>query len=413
MSRLYNTFEFTGEATFPKDKDRFLTMTESKEYKTFRVNFGIKESSTNCVFVELFGNMKKDGTGVVFSYSKGTEAEKGSQLQIKWNDRLKPEIKDMVADFKKIVIDLTEDEDVKSEIHKIAYEIRSIEYKGEKSEGDITKLKELKAKYDTLAVDRHEFLAEYDAIQFLAENAEKMKDKKFKVKGSFEVTEWKGKFYRKFKVESMELVSNEAKNQLRAKIDIFFDKDSMDDTDFEQDKKVYFNAFVQSYDSKAKKDAFYPQQFVINATKIDTSNQEIMNRINFMKGFFKASNDEVAHLQWEVAVFRGAEKEDIQLEDLTDKQRELIEMGMKTLEDFNKKGMLGKNSEEIRLLCPVLEGEFDEGAVIVDMTPEELVYVTSQDESINDIKSPTKPQTKVVEEKPVEDKEELFKDLFS
>lgn len=411
MARLYNTYEFIGDLVVPKDKDKFIAVTESTDYKNYRLNFGIKESNTNSVFVEMFGSMKKDGNGKVFTFGKSTDTEKGSKLEIPWANRLDAGMIDKVADFKRYRLDLTEDKDIKNELYKLAYEIRTLEYKTERTDAENEKLKTDKSKYTELAKDVHEFIAEFDMIQYIVQNIENLKDKKFKVKGSIDMNEWKGKFYKKFKVESMELMPSDAKNQFKGLIDIFFNNDCVDDRDFETDKKVYVDGFIQSYDSKVKKDLFYPQQFVINASRLDITDPETIKRVNFLKKWFNAKDDEVRHLQWEVSIFRGAEKVELTLEDLTDEQREMVEMNIKTLEDYSKKQMLGKNKDEIRLLAPVIMGEMDKGSLLTDLTPEELIYTTTADENINDIKKDT---PKVEDEKVLEeDKEEMFKDLFS
>lgn len=411
MARLYNTYEFIGDLVVPKDKDKFITVTESTDYKNYRLNFGIKESNTNSVFVEMFGSMKKDGNGKVFTFGKSTDTEKGSKLEIPWANRLDAGMIDKVADFKKYRLDLTEDKDIKNELYKLAYEIRTLEYNSDRTDAENEKLKADKVKYAELGKDIHEFITEFDMIQYIVQNIENLKDKKFKVKGSIDMNEWKGNFYRKFKVESMELMPSDAKNQFKGLIDIFFNNDCVDDRDFETDKKVYVDGFIQSYDSKVKKDLFYPQQFVINASRLDITDPETIKRVNFLKKWFDAKDDEVRHLQWEVSIFRGAEKVELTLEDLTDEQREMVEMNIKTLEDYSKKPMLGKNKDEIRLLAPVIMGEMDKGSLLTDLTPEELIYTTTADENINDIKKDT---PKVEDEKVLEeDKEEMFKDLFS
>lgn len=411
MARLYNTYEFIGDLVVPKDKDKFIAVTESTDYKNYRLNFGIKESNTNSVFVEMFGSMKKDGNGKVFTFGKSTDTEKGSKLEIPWANRLDAGMIDKVADFKKYRLDLTEDKDIKNELYKLAYEIRTLEYKTERTDAENEKLKTDKSKYTELAKDVHEFITEFDMIQYIVQNIENLKDKKFKFKGSIDMNEWKGNFYRKFKVESMELMPSDTKNQFKGLIDIFFNNDCVDDRDFETDKKVYVDGFIQSYDSKVKKDLFYPQQFVINASRLDITDPETIKRVNFLKKWFNAKDDEVRHLQWEVSIFRGAEKVELTLEDLTDEQREMVEMNIKTLEDYSKKPMLGKNKDEIRLLAPVIMGEMDKGSLLTDLTPEELIYTTTADENINDIKKDT---PKVEDEKVLEeDKEEMFKDLFS
>ncbi|EME72242.1 hypothetical protein OZL92_17215 [Bacillus sonorensis] len=412
MSRLYNTFEFIGTLFIPNNKEKFHDITEfDSGWVKHRLNFAIQESKTNSVFVEIEGGYSKSKPNKVFSFSKGTENNKGSKLEIPWEDRLNEETVDMVADFSKIIIDLNEESN-KDKLKELRYKIRGLEIKDDLTDDDKEKLSKLKQEYKELNTNGFEFIHEYDAIQFLSENLEKYKDRKFKIKGDIQYNSWQGRVFRKFSIRSMEIVSNETPSQLRATMDIFFTKDSLDEKDFKEEKKLYIDGYVLSYDNQIKKDRFFPQQLIINAQKLDFDNEMHMKRLELLKSFFKVKGKGVYHLQWEVNIFRGADEIEFTEENLTASQKEMIALGLNTLDDFKPKGgLLGESREENRLIKPILKkkndaNNFTEGAIESTYEVEDLVYVSEEPKNKE---KQEKEETKPTEE----EKEAAFDDLFS
>ncbi|MES9778965.1 hypothetical protein ABWK44_19310, partial [Bacillus velezensis] len=163
MSKLYNTFEFIGNLFISKNKEKFH---EIKEYDSGwvkeRLSFAVQESKTNSVFVEIEGGYSKSKQNKVFSFSKGTENEKGSRLEIPWEDRLKEETVNMVADFSKILINLN-DESTKAKLNELKFKIRGLEMKGSLTEEENKTVSTLKGEYKQLNVNGAEFIHEYDA----------------------------------------------------------------------------------------------------------------------------------------------------------------------------------------------------------------------------------------------------------
>jgi hypothetical protein len=415
MARLYNTFEFVGNVHIPKSRDKFLDVNDSTSgWSGHRLNFGIQESKTNSVFLELYGGYNKAKANKVFSFSKGTENVKGSKLEIPWEDRLEQDTIDMVADFKKVVVDYTTDQELKEQINQLKYDIRNLEYKDELTEDESSKLIELRTKLREVAADRKEFITEYDALIHLSNTLEAYKSHKFRITGRVEFNYWNGKFHRKFKPELIEIVPSDSPSQLRATMDIFFTQDALDEKDFKKEKKLYIDGYVMSYDNQEKKDMFFPQQFIINATKVDMENELHVKRLDFLKNKFKPSKKGVYHLQWLVNIFRGADQVEFTEKDLTASQKEAIEFGLNKFEDFVPKGgVLGESVVENRLVKPVLQkinddNDFTGGAASTDLKEEDLAYVSSTGDSSEKPK-PEKKEEPTVTEKTVDvDLEDLF-----
>lgn len=420
-NRLYNTFNFIGELGIPKDKNKFHEKinTKNPNWDFYKINFGIKESKTNSAFLELFGGYQKDGKGKVYSFSKGKNGEKGSKLEIPWGDRNKESVMDNVADFKKIIIDLETDFEKKKERNKLFYRIVNIEKRENKTEEDKEKLEKYKKEFKEKSDNRHEFITEYDAIQFLAKNLKKYEQYKFRITGSLDLTEYKGNCYKKYIPETIEIVPNDTKNRLSATVDIFFDEDCIDDEDFMEDKKIFINGYLQNYVRDEGDDRFFPQTFIINGTKLDLENEKHMAILDILKGSFKPDDEGYHHLQYEIRVYRGAEKVEFTYEDLTDEQKKYVDCGISSVEDYAPRGgLLGNNVNEFRIVKPILKkvGNFDfkEGALHSGLEEDEFLEKIIQDTSdikYDDIKNEDKEEDIKVgkEEKSTDD---VFNDLF-
>jgi hypothetical protein len=375
------------------------------------LNFAVQETKTNSAFVELQGGFSYVKSNIVMTTGKSTENTQGAKLEIPWSERLKPETVDMVAEFRKVIVDLTTDKELKGKLSQLRYEIRSLEYKDKLTDDEQEKLKSLRDEHREKAVDRHEFIHPYDAIILLSTMLETYKEYKFRITGNVNFSYWNGNFYRTFEPQVIEIVDEDTKPQLRATMDIFFTKGALDEKDFKKDKKIYVDGYVLSRDAAAKKDAFFPQQFVINAQKVDMENEDHVRRLEFLKRKFEVKGKGVNHLQWQVNIFRGAEKVEFTEKDLTPAQKEAIEFGYNKLEDFAPKGgMLGDNIYENRLVKPNLQKvndftDFSNGAIESEFTVEDLEYVPVQQDKK---KEEPKPEPKKEQPKQEVELDDLF-----
>lgn len=400
MAKLYNEFDFIGELGIPRDENRFYEVKDNgKGWEGHRLNFGVKESQMNSVFVELYGGFNKDKNNTVYAFSKGNKENKGGKIEVDWDDRLKPEILDMAADFTKTIVDVETDFDVKSKYIEIGFRIKNLEYEGANTEEEKVELKSLKAEYEQLTQNRHEFLSPYDAIVFMSETLKDIDSNKFRIKGNIKLNEWKGKYYKKYEIKTIEIVPQDYTNQLKTTLNIFFDKDALDEGSFKDDQKIYINAYLQDYDSTTRKDGFYPQTFVINGSKLDMNNENHVKMLDVLKSQFKVKGRTFHNLQWVVNAYRGAEAVEISYDDLTAQQKLMIDTGLSKLSDYAPKGgMFGANLEEMRLVKPILSGSFDNGAIDTGMTEDDfmtLLVKSSADIKYEDLSpkkedSPTK-----------------------
>ena len=79
---------------------------------------------------------------------------------------------------------------------------------------------------------------------------------------------------------------------------------------------------------------------------------------------------------------------------LTDSQREQVELGIKSVDDFRPKGNIyGDRIDEFRLFEPKLEGDYADGVLECDDTAdefEEKIFVPATDETMEEAKKNSK-----------------------
>lgn len=386
MARMYNTFEFTGELGFAKEPLKVKVFDSGWNKHSF--SFAILESKTNKAFISLDAglNVGNGKPNVAYTGTKGLFGEPNSNnVQVPWDDRLNDSIVDSVPDYRKTIIDLSPPNTDKNEYFNIKREIYNLETKENAQQEDKDKLLELYNKAREVLPERKEFINTYDAIQFFNSKLEEFKGKKFKVKGNIEKSHWNGKFYTNFVPSSIELVSDEERNKLGLNLDLFFTKGGIDESEFNKDKIIRFDTHILSRDNGHKKDVFFPQQTVLNATKLDLENPKHVGRIELIKKMLTGkSNKSVYHMAFEGKYFRGADEVDFTEKDLTPLQKECVELGINTIEDFKPKGgLLGETVEEFRLTMPIIKiinqnNDFSDGVADTSFEVEDLTYVPAE-----------------------------------
>lgn|GEM_PF-1663397 len=401
MVKLNNTFEFVGNLKFmsePVKTNEYTSGWTKKELKAV-----LNESTKNGVFLSLEGGYYKSAgkPDKVFSFTKGMFGEKGSKLEVAWDDRHIPTIVNSVADFSKTIIDLTTDTQVKEKYYKLRGDIWTIESNENATDEDKLKLEELYSELKTTAPHRYEFIHELDALEFLEKHSEKLNGKKFKIKGEVQVSHWNGKFYTNYVPSIMELVDEEVPNQLLVDLDLYFGKDVINDTRFKKDKVKVFNTYILAYDSGHKKDVFFPLTTVLNAKDYDLEgNPKHKAHVEIVEKFFTVKGKKVFQLPYSAKVINGSEVGDFSEANLTEDQKQLIDIGMATLNDFKPKGQtFGDNVNEIRLLFPKIKNlgenaDFTKGAIETNYELSALEYKAIERGSIvSDVKNEVTQET--------------------
>lgn len=352
-------FTFVGTPMIPKDKakrpffkefDKVDEKTKKKK-KMASMSFGVKESDTNMAFVEAFDSVQDE----ILTMDSDNE-----KMTVAWEDRFDEDIVDTVASYRRFTADL-----------------------GDEHGG------------------RKDFITLYDLMQHLNEHMKNYTGK-IMVTGQF-TREWyakKNAYLDKFRIQNVYAVDeDEYKNRLSLVMDIYYNKDSIDKSDFKENKKIYLNGYIEQYMGKDEGRKMLPMQFIFSAAKYKLDENEKHKKLfDYKMSYIDVKNKNMVHIPWDIVLLRGAEEAEFDESMLTAKQKEQIELGLKTLDDFKPKGtIVGDRVNEYRLFDPKLTGDFSDGLLECDDTMdefEEKIYQPPQDETLDEAKSNSKKDKK-------------------
>lgn len=359
-------FSFVGAPILPKKSDSKRPFVEEGEYidkqtkkkrKTLSLNFGVKESDSNMAFVDAFDSVQP---------TIKTMDTDNEPMEVDWDDRFDADILEKVANYRKYIVDLGED------------------YGG-----------------------RQEFITVYDMIEFLREHLPDY-DGRVVVTGQF-TRNWYAKkkmYFSKFRVQNVFAASEERKSRLLITADLFYNNNSLDDGDYDDSKKMTLDCYIEQYINKDEGRKYVPIQCVFSGAKYDPENERHKKLFDYKMKYIKPTeiivddktvklkSTQMVHIPWELVLLRGAEEMDFDESMLTDAQKEQIELGIKTLDDFKPKGNIyGDRIDEFRLLEPKLEGDFAGGFLEADDKGEEFdekIYQPPMDETMDEARNNSK-----------------------
>lgn len=368
-------FSFCGTPVIPKQKADtkrpFCKEISKKDEKTketkkmLSMTFGIKETDMNMAFVEAFDSQQK----VIKTMDVDNE-----KIDVDWDDRFDEDIIEKVANYRKYIVDLGDDHG-----------------------------------------GRQEFITAYDMIEHLREHLPNY-DGRVVVTGQF-TRDWYAKkktYFSKFRIQNVFAAPEERKNRLLLTMDLFYNKSSLDDSDFDENKKMTLDCYIEQYINKDEGRKYVPIQVVFSGAKYDLENEKHKKLFDYKMKYIKVKNKNMVHIPWEIVLLRGAEEAEFDESMLTDSQREQVELGIKTVDDFRPKGnVYGDRIDEFRLFEPKLEGDYADGVLECDDTAdefEEKIYVPAQDETMEEAKKNSKSSSKAKKDEDEDDEPPFDKD---
>lgn len=401
------TFTFIGNVVTGKELVTTQKMGTS-DWKKTRLNLGIKNDNNLQFLTMEYIHSDKVKTTKFFN----TE---GEAFDVKWEDTMKPSTLNKISEMNRIVVDLETDFEIKKEYTKLIFKKHNHEFKEEKTDEDLEKIKEYDAQIKELAVNRVEFAHVKDTIKFLEASISMIKDKKLKVTGTIKSNYYDGKNVLQYIPSRIEIVEDDTESQLKAFIDVFYDKDGVQDD--EKAKKI--NVFGYIGERIKKQDKLFPIVATIDYTRIDLENEQHMLLLNFMKNTFKITDKKQVHkIGVEINIINGAEMVEFDETCLTPDQKMGIELGFNTIDDFKPKGnVYGSKIEELRV-CKADLKTYPNGSVEVFATSNliDFLALDDSDKKEEDVKT-DKPQENTKEDSKQDSKqqstEDLMKSLFS
>lgn len=352
-------FSFVGTPVIPKQKSdskrpfckegEYTDKQTNKKRKTLSMTFGVKETDANMAFVEAFDSVQT---------TIKTMNSDNEKMDVEWADRFDEDIISKVANYRKYIVDLGEDHG-----------------------------------------GRQEFITIYDMIEHLQKYLPDY-DGRVIVTGQF-TRDWYAKkkmYFSKFRIQNVFAAPDERKNRLLITADLFYNKSSLDDSDYDENKKMTLDCYIEQYINKDEGRKYVPIQCVFSGVKYDLENERHKKLLEYKMKYIKVKSKKMVHIPWEIVLLRGAEEAEFDESMLTDSQREQVELGIKTVDDFRPKGNIyGDRIDEFRLFDPKLEGDFADGLLEAEDTSdefEEKIYQPPQDETMEEAKKNSKKDAK-------------------
>ncbi len=394
-------FVFIGEPVFGRDNVVTTAKLNSKsEWSRTRLNFGVKVGNNTQFLNTEYIHSDKIKTVKLFD-------KEGNGFEVKLDDTANPMHLDKVGDFSKITVNLETDQEVKKQYYSLLFRRRNHEIKADKTTEDEDKIKEYTEQLKEFSSNVVQFVHIKDFIKFINSNQEVIKGNKVKVTGDVKSNYYNGKNRLQFIPSTVEFVSADTREELTVHLDIFFDKDSIDDD--KKEKKMYINGYVGERIKKA--DKLIPTQIIFDYSKANLEDENQNNLVEFVKGFFNVKNKKVLHrLPVICQVINGAEVVEFDESHLTKTQKTAIALGLNTLEDFKPKGnVFGDRINFVRLLQPDLKVATDGAIESIDV--EDLynyLLEDDSDKSIEDVKNNDNEESKKEEQS----NDDLMKALF-
>lgn len=337
MANNYGTF--VGKLKKPTgDKVQFVA--PSKKNDNVLLLNATFESGTNKVFVKMMG-FKQDKIRV---YLNKTET-----MEVDWDNRFDENILEKAPNYAKTTINI----------------------------GD----------------GRKEFLSDWDAIKYLEEKYDEYKDKKIVLSIKYDKNPYNGKINDQYSITGVYLAKEDQKDRLGLRPMFYWNKDSVDDADWNSNHVLYINGYIKSYFKDDKKDDFFEQTVALDCSKIDFENEHDKALVDYRLKYFKTKSSTYLECPLDTVLIIGAEKKDDDEFDesmLTDVQKEQIALGLKTINDFKTGGSYyGDFKTEVKLIDFNFTGNYSNGPVDTGMTQEELeaamYHAIDPDETFVDI----------------------------
>lgn len=362
---VYARFNFCGKVSVSR-KAPMVKRDTLKTSEKISINFGIK-AGTNMGYVKLEG-FKNDVIKTLDPNMKSIEVD--------WADRFDEDVIKNVSSIKKFTVNLGE---------------------------------------------RKEFITEWDMIEYL-ESALTGYEDDIVVTGQFVLRPGTGKYsdqvYREFQIQNVYMPSEKDTPHLTMNLDLYYDKDSMDKSSLKDDGKIFMHCYTPMYSKADNARKMFLIDTVFNTAVFDMSKPKHKAIYDYKMRYLETKSRNPVHMNWQIAVVNGAEEVEFTMDSLTEQQKEQVELGISKMEDFKPRGnIFGERVNELRLVKPILTGEFEECKAAADSEYtarefEDEIYAPASDESVDDMvsgssKSKTKAKTAPAVEAPAEDEEDI------
>lgn len=290
-----NTFKFIG--TIPVSDKNKIVKTTNNGNKQLR--FIIKQNENNSAYVQMFGDRLYNGCIPVYFINEGRKL-------IKFEDRNNLEIIKKAGKVSKYTI----------------------------NDG----------------YNKNEFIWKDDFINYFSNMVNELPSNTiYEIDGEFEVSFYNNKSYNNFNIKSI-TVNNSARPEFKLKLDLFYNNNSLDETD--KRNKFILNSYIEQYVYSTKRKEYFPIQVQFITNRFDFKNPAHIDIIKHRKSNMQPKKEEgFVKATWEAHYVKGAQLILPPLETLPkDIQFEIINAGRDISEYMSN--VVGEADEFICLTRP-------------------------------------------------------------
>lgn len=255
------------------------------------------------------GKWNDDKKNRILTFSKAEPGKKPGKLEVKWEDRKKPEVIEQVAGFRIYTCNL----------------LTFDERKALEDEGNTDEAKK----------KNHQFLekTEFATLVKKVIDSNKYTGAKFRIIGTvdFQYSAKDNQFYRTLSVDKMYKVPDDTPYKAEITMNAFYTEGAVDAESYDDTKKMLFNCYTDYYFSNVKGNRFVPMTLVINGNGDEKAEKKA---VGFKKMFEKFDDDATVRKVGLVCdMIDGSESLAITYDDLDEDTRDNIDMGLIELED--------------------------------------------------------------------------------
>lgn len=356
-------FEMTGRLNLPKETDNFKPYSEQKYESGWikrKLVFNVISGDNRHFLTINAGSFEDENKGFIYTFSKASvddngNKKKGESIVIPFKERLTSPKLAEVAEWKKFIVDLEKPQ----RRYKLEKALEKVKTGTSLTDEEIAELEienesELTAALEKSNKKRHEFITEWDFVEFMKKvlDSGKYKDKKFLIKGNgnYTYSDAKERVYDSLVPQRIYLANDDAEEKSEATISIIYNQESFDDMSVEEKGRYYVNGYMMEYDNNRKTNIPVPTTLAIPIAPENATDKE-KGKINSLKRKFMVDDDSWKEIGVVVDMINGAQKTEITEDMLTDEQKEDLEYGLITMDDIRAElggNVYGERIQEYR-----------------------------------------------------------------
>lgn len=342
-----NTFRMTGTLSLPKETEKFkpyATKTSASGWNMDRLRFNVT-CGDNRHMMSVDALYRADESNDITVFTKGGVDDngnkvKGEAIKIKFKDRLTDPRLVEVAEYRKFVVDT----EVRGRRQALSRAMDNIKEGKTISDEELQALgianeSEIPAEIEKSKKKRKEFISEKDFLEHIKKviDSGKYKDKMFSISGSIvvELNKMNGQFYTKFQPNRLYLAGDDAEPMCEGEFKVYYGKDGFDALSVEETGKYYLNGYTFEYNTDTKKNDLAAPITLVLPAKVEHDNKWEKIAAKFVK-YFTVDGDEYKEIGLKCALLNGAQRKELDLDDLDEETRENIELGLITMDDVKR-----------------------------------------------------------------------------